>query len=69
MTPAQREAWVRETFIQGMAAAHRPSKFIHRIPFKQYRFRWSHQYRDRTTHPRYPRKEARINLLYRADLG
>lgn len=32
MTPAQREAWVRETFIQGMADAHRPSKFIHRIP-------------------------------------
>jgi hypothetical protein len=33
MTPDQREAWVRETFIEGMRLAHRPSKFIHRIPF------------------------------------
>jgi hypothetical protein len=32
MTPGQREAWVRETFIEGMRLAHRPSSFIHRIP-------------------------------------
>ncbi|MEP7323992.1 MAG: hypothetical protein ABI761_18835 [Saprospiraceae bacterium] len=32
MTPDQREAWVRKTFIDGMRLAHRPSKFIHRIP-------------------------------------
>ena len=32
MTPAQRESWVRETIIEGLKQANRPSKLIHRIP-------------------------------------
>lgn len=30
MTPQQREDWIEETFVQGMKAADRPVKFIHR---------------------------------------
>ena len=32
MTPTQRESWVRETIIEGLKQANRPSKLIHRIP-------------------------------------
>ncbi|MFW5745348.1 MAG: glycoside hydrolase family 20 zincin-like fold domain-containing protein [bacterium] len=33
MTPAEREAWARETIVEGMRRAGRPCKLIHRIPF------------------------------------
>jgi hypothetical protein len=33
MTPQQREAWIRETIIEGMRQANRKSKLVHRIPF------------------------------------
>lgn len=33
MTPQQREDWMRETIIEGMRMANRPSKLVHRIPF------------------------------------
>jgi hypothetical protein len=33
MSPAQREKWINETYIEGMRLAGRKSKLIHRIPF------------------------------------
>lgn len=33
MSPQQREEWIFDTYIQGMAQAGRKSKLIHRIPF------------------------------------